>query len=160
MTSPTTFVTWAAVFTHKSHSDFFFHLLIHPQIFVSKSNIVWGAAGAQIKGGNIGKDKGRQGATCCWQAAAGAAAAACATLGRSVLNLRWLTTYQEQLQQQHQQKQQALEPRGLTWPGWPCWAGAVPPAADSCCTDICLFRISIRSDPMGCRQRRVTRFSL
>lgn len=61
--------------------------------------------------------------------------------------LRWGKTYQEQLQQQHQQKQHALEPRGLAC--WPCWAGAVPPAADSCCTDICLFRISIRSDPMG-----------
>lgn len=63
-------------------------------------------------------------------------------------------TYQEQLQQQHQQKQHAFEPRGLAWPGWSCWAGAVPPAADSCCTDICLFRISIRSDPMGCSQGR------
>lgn len=77
-----------------------------------------------------------------------------------VCELRWVVTYQEQLQQQHQQKQQALEPRGLTWPGWPCWAGAVPPAADSCCADICLFRISIRSDPMGCRHSRVIEFSL
>lgn len=74
--------------------------------------------------------------------------------------LRWGKTYQEQLQQQHQQKQHALEPRGLAcWPGWPCWAGAVPPAADSCCTDICLFRISIRSDPMGWRHMRVGKVS-
>ena len=29
-------------------------------------------------------------------------------------------THQEQLQQQHQQKQQAFEARGLAWPGWPC----------------------------------------
>lgn len=81
-------------------------------------------------------------------------------LGHNERVLRWGKTYQEQLQQQHQQKQHAFEPRGLAWPGWPCWAGAVSPAADSCCTDICLFRISIRSDPMGYRQRRGTEFSI
>lgn len=83
-----------------------------------------------------------------------------ATLDHDEQVLRWRKTYQEQLQQQHQQKQHAFEPRWLAWPGWSCWAGAVPPAADSCCTDICLFRISIRSDPMGYRQRRDTEFSI
>lgn len=147
---------------NKPHNDFLFFTLFHPQtsgsfLHVQRSNR--GAPGAHIKRETCGKGHGRHGATCCWQTAAQAAATS-AMPGLSVWILRWAMTYQEQLQQQHQQKQQALEPRGLTWPGWSCWAGAVPPAADSCCTDICLFRISIRSDPMGCRQRRVIEFSL
>lgn len=68
----------------------------------------------------------------------------------------WMSAYHEQLQQQHQQKQHALEPR-LPWSGCSCCDGAVPPASGSCCTDICLFRISIRSEPMGCDRRGTTR---
>lgn len=52
--------------------------------------------------------------------------------------------YHEQLQQQHQQKQQALDPRFPVL----CWAGAAPGV--SWVVDICRLRISIRSDPMGC----------
>lgn len=71
----------------------------------------------------------------------------------------WKDSYHEQLQQQHQQKQQAFEARS-PWPACSCWAGAVPvvvpPATSSCCPDICLFRISILSDPMGCRRHQTT----
>ena len=54
--------------------------------------------------------------------------------------------YQEQLQQQHQQKQQALDPRFPT----PCWPGAE--AAGPWTAHTCRFRISMRSDPIGCNR--------
>lgn len=56
--------------------------------------------------------------------------------------------YHEQLQQQHQQKQQALDPRFPV----PSWAGAAPGV--SWVVDICRLRISVRSDPMGCKTAR------
>lgn len=54
--------------------------------------------------------------------------------------------YQEQLQQQHQQKQQALGPRFPT-PRGPGAEAAGPWAAHTC-----RFRISTRSDPIGCNR--------
>lgn len=57
-------------------------------------------------------------------------------------------SYHEQLQQQHQQKQQALDPR---LPALCCaWAAS----GVSWVADICRLRICIRSDPMGCRTAR------
>ena len=57
--------------------------------------------------------------------------------------------YQEQLQQQHQQKQQALDP----WFSTPGWPGAQ--AAGSWAAHTGRFRISIHSDPIGCNRSGV-----
>lgn len=56
--------------------------------------------------------------------------------------------YHEQLQQQHQQKQQALEPRFPVL----SWACAAPGLSGFAA--ICRLRISVLSDPMGCKQQR------
>lgn len=56
--------------------------------------------------------------------------------------------YHEQLQQQHQQKQQALDPRFPVL-SWACAAPGV-----SGVVAICRLRISVLSDPMGCKQQR------
>lgn len=55
--------------------------------------------------------------------------------------------YHEQLQQQHQQKQQALDPRFPVL-SWACAAPGV-----SGVVAICRLRISVLSDPMGCKQQ-------
>ena len=57
------------------------------------------------------------------------------------------SAYQEQLQQQHQQKQQALDP----WFSTPGWPGAQ--AVGSWAAHTGRFRISIHSDPIGCNRR-------
>lgn len=56
--------------------------------------------------------------------------------------------YQEQLQQQHQQKQQALEP----WLPVPCWLWMEPWV--SLPLHICCIRISVLSDPTGCKRKQ------
>ena len=59
--------------------------------------------------------------------------------------------YQEQLQQQHQQKQQAFEALVGVFPIlWRAWRTL---AAASWWTCICLLRISTRSEPMDCKER-------
>lgn len=70
--------------------------------------------------------------------------------GIFVLFLKKKCIYQEQLQQQHQQKQQAFEALvGVSPILWRAWRTL---AAASWWTWTCLLRISTRSVPMGCEE--------